>query len=122
MPGLKSVDDRSFVTAMTAINRAIINPWFMLIFVGAFVMPAVAAVIAISSGHRGAGWLIASAVIYLAGVLGVTGSVNVPLNVALDRDSQRAEFERRWVWFNTLRTIAATLSFAAALVGVTLAR
>ncbi|MBG6053677.1 putative membrane protein [Salinibacterium sp. CAN_S4] len=52
----------------------------------------------------------------------VTGMVNVPLNVALDRDSRREDFEPRWVRFTTLRTIAATLAFASALVGMTIAR
>ena len=33
MPGLARTDDRTFVAAFQAIDRAIINPWFML---GAF--------------------------------------------------------------------------------------
>ena len=39
MPALRWVDDRTFVAAFQAIDRAIINPWFMLTgFVGALVL------------------------------------------------------------------------------------
>src|SRR5690348_2770587 len=45
MPGLKATDDRTFVTAFQSMDRAIINPWFMLTaFLGAlgFTVAAVA--------------------------------------------------------------------------------
>lgn len=37
MPGLGSTDDRTFVGAFRAIDRAILNPLFMLVFLGALV-------------------------------------------------------------------------------------
>ena len=40
MPGLNKTDDRTFVGAFQAIDRAIINPLFMLWFFGALVFPA----------------------------------------------------------------------------------
>ena len=36
MPGLRAVDDATFVNAMSRINTAIQNPMFALSFVGAF--------------------------------------------------------------------------------------
>lgn len=43
MPGLRKTDDRTFVTAFQQIDRAIINPWFMITaFGGALVLTLVA--------------------------------------------------------------------------------
>ena len=44
MPGLKHTDDRTFVTAFGAMDRAIINPWFMIsAFLGALLLTIAAA-------------------------------------------------------------------------------
>jgi uncharacterized membrane protein len=41
MPGLRKTDDRTFVAAFQHIDRAIINPWFMITaFGGALVLTA----------------------------------------------------------------------------------
>jgi hypothetical protein len=42
MPGLRRTDDRTFVAAFQSIDRAIINPAFMVTFVGALVFTALA--------------------------------------------------------------------------------
>ena len=34
MPGLRSVDDRTYVTTMQSVNRAILNPMFLVVFTG----------------------------------------------------------------------------------------
>ena len=45
MPGLRKTDDRTFVSAFQQLDRAIINPWFMITaFGGALVLSVVAAV------------------------------------------------------------------------------
>ena len=50
MPGLKTTDDRTFVAAFQAVDRAIINPWFMLAgFLGALVLTGAAALLHV--GH-----------------------------------------------------------------------
>ena len=118
MPGLRRTDDGAFVQAMTAINRAILNPVFGIVFVGALVAPVVAAVIGLITGSAAAGWFVAAAAVYFAGVVLVTAVVNVPLNEALDRDRDRAAFERRWVRFNTVRTVSVVVAFALALAGL----
>src|SRR5436309_15698665 len=44
MPGLRKTDDRTFVAAFQQLDRAIINPWFMITaFGGAFVLTLVPA-------------------------------------------------------------------------------
>jgi uncharacterized membrane protein len=118
MPGLRRTEDGTFVAAMTAINRAILNFPFGLVFVGALVAPVLAAVLAFITGASSPWLLIAAAVVYLLGVIVVTAGVNVPLNEALDRDGKRRAFEQRWVRFNTVRTLAAIVAFALALVAV----
>ena len=52
MPGLKATDDRTFVTAFQSMDRAIINPWFMVGgFVGALVFTGVAAALHLGSAR-----------------------------------------------------------------------
>lgn len=119
MPGLRSVDDGAFVATMNSINRAIVNPVFLLVFVGSFVVSAITAVLALIAGDGTLGWLsAAAAVVYLVGVLGLTGRVNIPLNDALARDQNRAAFEARWVRWNAVRTLANVVAFALALVAL----
>ena len=118
MPGLRRTDDATFVATMTAINRAILNFPFGLVFVGALIAPIVAAILAFITGASSPWLLIAAAVVYLVGVLAVTGGVNVPLNEALDRDGKRRAFEDRWVRFNTVRTVSGIVAFALALLAL----
>jgi uncharacterized membrane protein len=121
MPGLKRTDDRTFVSAFQSIDRAIINPWFMLTaFAGALVL-TLAATIA-NRGEDAFGWVLAALVLYAIAVV-VTMAVNVPLNDALkaagdpdrirDLHAVREAFhEARWSAFNALRTVASGAAFA----------
>jgi uncharacterized membrane protein len=70
--------------------------------------------------------VLAAAVLYLAGVLGVTVAGNVPLNDALAAADPAAgppggwpAWVRRWTAWNTVRSLAALA--AAALAGAVLA-
>jgi uncharacterized membrane protein len=82
MPGLKKTDDRTFVGAFQAMDRAIYNPWFMATFFGALILIAVATVQHLGTGRRAAlPWLGVALVLYLITVI-VTMVVNVPLNDA----------------------------------------
>ena len=113
MPGLGRVDDRTFVHAMQQINLAIVNPVFMLTFLGAPLLALVG--IAATSGDVRR-WTIAAAVLAVATLL-VTIAGNVPLNDALDAagrglDGQQATaareaFESGWVRLNIARTVTS---------------
>ncbi|WP_082629747.1 DUF1772 domain-containing protein, partial [Kitasatospora sp. Root187] len=131
MPGLAKADDRTFVETMQRINVAILNGWFMLVFLGAIVLTLLAVVLQFRGGDRSLlPWLIAAAVLYMV-VLVVTGAVNVPLNDQLaaagsldgipDLAAVRETFETTWVRWNTVRTVSATAGFgclvAALVVG-----
>lgn len=126
IPGTRLIEDRSYIEAMQSINRAIINPWFVLPFIGAPFMLAAAAVAHARVGNTRAGWLLASAAgTYVIGLLGVTARVNVPLNDALDDFSitaatdaalgeRRRSYEQPWNRWHLLRTVAVVGSFTCA--------
>ena len=120
MPGLRTTDDRTFVGAFQAMDRAIINPWFMATaFVGPLLL-AIAATIA-NLGQPTIGWVAAALALYLVAVV-ITIAVNVPLNDALkdagdpDRIADlalvRRQFhEARWAAWNVVRVVTTTTAF-----------
>jgi uncharacterized membrane protein len=121
MPGLARSSDRTLVETMQNINRAILNPWFLLPFVGSIPLIALAAVLAwFGQGRPALAWVIAALVVYVVAFL-MTMVVNVPLNNDLDAAGDpdhiadlaavRERFEDRWVMWNILRTLAHTVAF-----------
>ena len=130
IPGTLLVSDRTYVTTMQNINRAIINPGFILPFLLTPALLAIAGVAQWRSGdQRRGGLLLAAGGTYLVGVLGVTFGGNVPLNNALDRvplaDSSdaelhraRATYERPWNRWHRARTVANLAALTIALIAV----
>jgi len=120
MPGLGRTDDRTFVGAFQAIDRAIINPLFMVTFGGALVFTVLAALFSLGAG-RPAPWILVALGLYLAVVV-VTIAVNVPLNDGIkaagdpdrvDLAAVRERFDQaRWVRWNLFRAVASTAAFA----------
>jgi uncharacterized membrane protein len=121
MPGLRRTSDATFVQAMRAINVAILNPVFGLIFGGAFVVAAAALVMGWPSSARP--WLIAGVVLYVLGAFVITAAINVPLNDTLEagKDSPaalRSAFEHSWVLWNHVRAVLTTAAFGSLVVGL----
>jgi uncharacterized membrane protein len=121
MPGLGKTDDRTFVGAFQAIDRAIINVWFIPVFLGGLILTAIAAVLSIGEERNDAlPWAVAAFVLYLPVVVS-TLRVNVPLNNAIkaagdpdriDVATVRRDFdEPTWRRWNTIRTFASTAAF-----------
>ena len=122
MPGLRRTDDRTFVAAFQSIDRAIINPVFMVTFVGALAFTALAALLHVTGDQRPMlPWIGAALVLYLF-VFVITIGVNVPRNNEIkaagdvdrmtDLRGVRERFdEARWVRWNHLRTFASTVAF-----------
>jgi uncharacterized membrane protein len=120
MPGLKSTDDRTFVAAFQSLDRAIINPWFMVgAFLGALGFTVLAALT--NLGHDPLPWVIAALVLYLIAFV-ITMAVNVPLNDALkaagdpdrirDLAGVRERFhEARWAAWNLVRVATSLGAF-----------
>jgi uncharacterized membrane protein len=108
MPGLAKVDDAAFTSSMNHINVAIVNPVFMLSFLGA---PALAAVALASGSGSARPWLIAGLALAI-GTVAITAGGNVPLNDALAAGGSRADFETAWVRWNAVRAVTSTASLA----------
>ena len=126
IPGTRRVSAGNYVDTMQHINRAIINPAFVVPFMGIPLVLGGAAVMQFRAGDHRRGWLLTGATAtYLVGVLGVTIGGNVPLNDALDAfdlrgstsdaiERRRTTYERPWNRWHHLRTVASVGSFALA--------
>lgn len=116
MPGLRHASDSAFVEAMQEVNRAILNPAFFVVFIGAPLLTA-AALFLTPSGHRI--WVVAALGLHAASFV-ITAAANVPLNDALQQASHgaaqltsaRQAFEHPWVAWNIARTITAVSALA----------
>lgn len=101
--------------AMQAINVAVLNPVFLIAFVGtALLSGALVVAVVVTGGPLGA---IVGAALYVVGTFGVTMVVNVPMNNALaaatsDVDEVWERYRLRWTRWNHLRTLAATVALA----------
>jgi uncharacterized membrane protein len=105
--------------AMKSINMAVINPVFMIAFMGTALVSLVLAGLSLPLLDTHPGRLaLGGSVFYVAGCFGVTMAFNVPLNNALARaapDQEPAVWDRYlrvWTAWNTVRTAASTLASA----------
>jgi uncharacterized membrane protein len=120
MPGLRKTDDRTFVGAFQQIDRAIINPLFLPVFLGALGLTGLAVLFDLLGEDRSTlPWVGAALVLYLAVVV-ITFRVHLPLNDAIkaatdpDVAAVRARFdEARWASWNVVRAVLSTVAFAS---------
>lgn len=125
MPALRGLPDAEFVATFARLDRAIINPVFMVSgFAGAPVLTLVAAFLV----DDGRPWVVVALGLHVVMVV-ITGAINVPRNDALKAAPVDAEptplrtafDEARWVrwnWVRVVLTVGATGSLAWALVEV----
>lgn len=127
-PGFRHLDDATYVRAFRAINRAILNGWFLLVF---FTAPLATLAYALLGYWRAmespSAWAWAGAVCAALTFI-ITAAGNVPLNTRLDHTTAgtesadraaREQFETRWSRWNLARTITgvgALVSLAIAAV------
>ncbi len=116
------------VEAMQAINKEVFRWIFMTLFLG---MAAVSLVIiglgaTVLPGPAGTLIMLAGA-LYLVGCFGVTVFCNVPMNKTLADKETSSQTTRaywletyvpRWTYWNSVRTIACTMSAALLLTGL----
>lgn len=121
--GLARAGDAAFVAGMRGINVAVLNPAFLgAIFLGPL-LAAASAVAAFVAGDDAAWWAAASALVGFVGVFVVTGAKNVPMNARLEASREsasvaRREFERPWLAWNHVRTVASLAAFGLAVVAL----
>jgi uncharacterized membrane protein len=118
MPALRRLPPAHGVAVMRMVNRVILNPLFLLLFVGTAVVCA--AVVVLDPGNVRH---VVGAALYVVGTFVATMAVNVPLNNALDtagpEDAQAWErFHSRWTAWNHVRALAATAAAVALTVPV----
>jgi uncharacterized membrane protein len=125
MPALAGLPDRVLVTVMQAVNRVILRPGFLLLFLGA-PLTAVAAVVLLLVGGAPAPAVVLAGVgaALEVGSLVMTAVVHLPRNEALDRadpddadDVVRAReaFELPWTRAHRVRTTITTVGALALL-------
>ena len=120
MPGLAGTDDRTFVGAFQAIDRSILNPWFLGgSFLGTLAIGLLAG--GLSLGRPELPWIAAALLLHVLVVM-ITFVVHLPLNDALkaagppdsitDLAAVRAAFdEARWRSWNLVRTALSVVAF-----------
>lgn len=125
MWGLDAADPRVAIEAMQAMNASVRN---LVFFPAFFLTPAallLAAVLAWRERSTAAAALLAgTGLLYAAGALALTLSVNVPMNEALaavqvpaDVDAARqiwSDYSSRWQVFNLVRTLVSGLALLVA--------
>lgn len=130
MPGIKTLGNRDYLKSFKSIDRVIQNnqPIFMVVWLGSAVVLLASTVLGI--------WrlegidrllLIVACGIYIFGVQVPTVMINVPLNNRLQSQSldtmpeselvtTTEEFDSRWLRWNNIRTVVATLTTVLLLV------
>jgi len=131
MGALARIQPAQGISAMQSINVVVINPLFMLVFLGTAVCCLILAVVSLLKWHQpGAALLLAGSLLYVVGTFGVTMVFNVPLNNRLAaQDPGTAEAARYWLvyltdWlrWNHVRTLASLLATASLLLAIHKAR
>jgi uncharacterized membrane protein len=119
MRALDALPAGGAVAAMNSVNRVILNPLFFLAFFGTALL-CVVLLIGLASRPSSRVLVIAGALLYLTGSIGVTMVFNVPLNnklqavlpAAMDMEAQWRAYRRPWTLWNHVRTVACLLSAA----------
>jgi uncharacterized membrane protein len=123
MPGIRSLDDGSFIRTFQVIDRVIQNnqPLFVLVWVGSVLSLVTAATMGVwKLGGADRLLVIVAALVYVLGVQAPTLTVNIPMNNALQkldlstmsettRRRARDDFEHRWNRWNVFRAVGASL-------------
>ena len=118
MPGLSKLDDKAFIKAFQVTDRIIQNnqPIFILIWLGSIISVFSTIIVSIFSLEILESWLIIfTSVVYLLGVQVITITIHLPLNRRIQNidinstnsqtlSDERKNFEKKWNYFNNIRT------------------
>ncbi|MDN5930170.1 MAG: DUF1772 domain-containing protein [Pseudonocardia sp.] len=129
MPALERLPAAAGIAAMQSINLRAVTPVFMTALFGCAAACAVLVVrVLIAPGGDSPGLVITAGAVYLAGVVGVTGARNVPLNKRLATVEPRDEggtalwedYLTRWSAWNHVRTVTSLAAAGALTVALAL--
>ncbi len=123
MPGLSNLNDKDFIRAFQVTDAVIQNnqPIFMFTWIGSIVSLLITILISVVNFGLSETWLIVIiSVFYLLGVQGITIAIHIPLNNHIQKviieelsdeamTEERIKFERKWNYFNNIRTSISIL-------------
>ncbi len=121
-PGIGRLDDLGYLQSFQEMNRAIINPLFIIVFFGPLFGHIANIYLNKNQPNTIFLMLFAAGILYVAGVVVITIFGNVPLNEMLESTdlensspdqlkALRNSFENKWNRLHLIRAIASTLSF-----------
>ena len=131
MPGLSNLNNKDFLRAFQVTDVVIQNkqPLFMFIWIGSIVAILSTIVVSLVSIGLSKAWLIVLiGIVYLFGVHGITVTIHIPLNNHIQNINieklneksiadERINFEKRWNFFNYIRTaVAISTSFSLLII------
>lgn len=128
-PGIGRLDDLGFLKAFQAMNRAIINPSFAIVFISPCLLLFVNAFLFKNSNQITFLSFLAAAIVFFAGIGLITALKNVPLNEILDKTilenatqvelaDLRKTFEQPWNRWHAVRTVCSFTSFILLIIGM----
>ncbi|WP_421801104.1 DUF1772 domain-containing protein [Flagellimonas sp.] len=120
-PGIGRLDDLGYLQSFQEMNRAIINPLFLVVFFGPFFTHIANIYLNRNQSNTIFWMLFAAGILYVAGVVVITIFGNVPLNEMLESTNLensspeklkalRNSFEHKWNRLHLIRTITSVLS------------
>lgn len=129
IPGTKLVSDKVYLHTMQAINRAILNPGFFIVFWGALFLLLATCFIEYAHSRTSFIIMVLATLSYMIGTIGVTAAGNVPMNNALDAVNLgglseqalrefRETYEPKWNKLHSIRTFFSVVAFALSLLSV----
>ena len=118
MPGLSNLNDKEFIRAFQVTDAIIQNnqPIFIFTWIGSIVSLLSTILTSVVGFGLSETWLVVLfSVVYLLGVHGITKAIHIPLNNNIQKVlieelndkaimDERAKFERKWNYFNNIRT------------------
>lgn len=118
MPGLSNLNDKEFIRAFQVTDAVIQNnqPIFMFTWIGSIVSLLSTILTSVVSFGLSETWpVVFFSVVYLLGVHGITIAIHIPLNNHIQKvvieelnddaiTDERVKFERKWNYFNNIRT------------------
>ena len=127
--GIGRLNNLGYLQAFQQMNRAIINPLFMIVFFGPFIVHFINIILFRNSSSTVIVMLTMVAALYFLGVVLMTIFGNVPLNEVLDKtdlakasmedlQALRDRFEVKWNRMHLIRTITSALSFLLLLISL----
>lgn len=128
--GLGQLHDKNYLLAFQSINKAILNPYFFLSFMGSLILLPLVTFVSYKNGiDTSFYFLLTASVLYTIGVVGITMLGNVPLNNLLNQVdllnasenellALREKFESSWNSLHQWRTYASISTFVLCILSL----